>query len=75
MSKISEEKIPEHWQTNSIRGWVEKDYNLSKEPHLVRKAARIVKRLGIGEPVGGRTGTLLTPDEWSQVKIGLYGVR
>ena len=59
----------------SICAWIGKDYNKKEKNTLARQAARIVKRLGIGEPIGGRTGTLLTPDEWSQVKIALYGVR
>lgn len=60
-------------EKKSIRSWIDKKYDNKKYNRLVRRAARIVKRLELGEVVGGRTGTLLTSDEWSQVKIALYG--
>ena len=61
-------------EKKSIRSWIGKNHDVKKFNRLVRRAARIVKRLELGEVIGGRTGTLLTPDEWSQVKITLYGV-
>lgn len=56
-------------EKKSIRQWVKDEGRESK----MSSAIRIVKKLGIGEIIGGRTGTLLTADEWKQVKIALYG--
>ena len=53
----------------SIRAWVVDEYNIEQKDHyLIRKAARVVKKLNIGEPHPGCIGILLTPSEWKKVK-------
>ena len=59
-------------EKKSIRSWVTMYYDIIENYYLVRKAARIVKKLGIGEPIGGRTGTLLNEAEWENVLIQFY---